>query len=48
MSESAERSNAIASAFLAFAAMMLKDYGVSKDYALKALAVAYDLTEAGK
>ena len=34
---------AIADCFIAFAAMMAKDYGVSKEVALKALALAYEL-----
>ena len=42
---SKEDSDVVAGSFLAFAAMMLKDFGVGKDYALKALAVAYDMTE---
>jgi len=35
--------DAIAGAFLAFAAMMQKDYGVNVKVALKALALAYEL-----
>ena len=33
----------IAGAFLAFAAMMKEDYRLSKKYALKAMALAYDM-----
>lgn len=42
---SKEDSDLVAGSFLAFAAMMLKDYGVGREYALKALAVAYEMTE---
>lgn len=38
-------SDAAAGAFLAFAAMMKKDYDIPKAVALKALALAYDLTD---
>ena len=36
------RLNAISGAFLAFADMMKKDYGISKEVALLAMAAAYD------
>jgi hypothetical protein len=38
-----DRRDAMAGAFLAFAAMMAEDYGVNKEVALKALALAYDM-----
>lgn len=37
-----ENTDAIASAFLAFAEMMEEDYGISKAVAVKTLALAYD------
>lgn len=43
--ERKNRLDGIAGAFLAFAAMMKKDYGVGKKAALLALETAYDMNE---
>jgi hypothetical protein len=43
--ERRKRLDAISGSFLAFAAMMKQDYGISKEVAVLAIAAAYDTNE---